>query len=163
MWRMEQRANLGLLVLRLGLGFVFVAHGWVKLFGGHISFIQEMLTIVGVTLPNSLLFLVAVVELLGGLALIVGPFSRPLAAILAAEMLVTVVIFHAAQGFFIVSLPNAPLAYGFEFHVVLISGLLCIALAGPGGLALGRRGLAGGDEASLSHNATEVPSAANID
>jgi putative oxidoreductase len=159
MWRNE-RVGLGLLVLRLGLGAVFVAHGSVKLFGGHLSFIQEMLTIVGVTLPNSLLLLVAIVELLGGLALISGFLARPFAAILAAEMLVTVVIFHAAQGFFIVALPNAPLAYGFEFHVVLISGLLCIALAGPGALALGSRVSAGravssdGLEAAADYSAT---------
>jgi putative oxidoreductase len=126
------RVGLGLLFLRLGLGAVFVAHGWVKLFGEGVSFVQDMLAIVGVTLPDFVLFAVALFELLAGLALIAGLFTKPLAAVLCLEMLIAVVIFHAGQGFFIVSLPSAPLAYGFEFHVVLISGLLCLAFAGPG-------------------------------
>ncbi len=158
MWR-NDRAGVGLLVLRLGLGFVFVAHGWVKLFGGQISFIQDMLEIVGVTLPDPLLVLVAVVELLGGLALISGLLARPLAAVLAAEMLITVALFHAGQGFFIVALPNAPLAYGFEFHVALISGLICIALAGPGALSLGSRVAARRDASSSGPEAAAYPPA----
>lgn len=138
MWR-NDRAGVGLLVLRLGLGFVFVAHGWVKLFGGQISFVQDMLRIVGVTLPEPLLVVVAIVELLGGLSLLSGFLARRSALVLAVEMAVTVALFHAAQGFFIIALPNAPLAYGFEFHVVLISGLIAISIAGPGALAFSSR------------------------
>ena len=52
------------------------------------------------------------------------------------EMIVVVVLFHARQGFFIVAVPNVPLAYGFEYHVALIGGLLCTALAGPGALSI---------------------------
>jgi uncharacterized membrane protein YphA (DoxX/SURF4 family) len=51
-------------------------------------------------------------------------------------MISVAVLFHVQQGFFIVAVPNAPLAYGFEYHIALVGGLLCIALAGPGLLAL---------------------------
>ncbi len=154
MWR-NDRTGIGFLVLRLGLGFVFIAHGWVKLFGGQISFVQDMLRIVGVSLPGPLLVVVAIVELLGGLSLVTGPLARWSAAVLAFEMAVTVAIFHAAQGFFIIALPNAPLAYGFEFHLVLITGLLSIAIAGPGALVLRSRAsaLSGAPEEAASASA----------
>ncbi|MFQ5690965.1 MAG: DoxX family protein [Gemmatimonadota bacterium] len=122
----------GLFILRIALGLVFFLHGWSKLFGHQISFIKEMLTMAGWTLPDGLLWFVAVLELLGGLALLLGFFTRTAALLLVLEMLVAVILFHVRQGFFIVAIPNAPLAYGFEFHVALIGGLLCTMLGGPG-------------------------------
>jgi putative oxidoreductase len=137
-WVHKDRGALGLLFLRLGIGTVFAAHGWSKLFGDGVSFVQEMLAIASISLPDLTLYAVAVLEFVAGLALITGAFTRPFAAILCIEMLSAAVLFHAGQGFFIVSLPNAPLAYGFEYHVALISGLLCLSLAGPGTGALGK-------------------------
>ncbi len=133
-----QRASVGLLVLRIAVGSVFLLHGWMKLFGQQISFVQDTLTIVGLQIPGALLVAVAIVEFLAGLALILGLFTRSAATILTVEMLLAVILFHAQQGFFIVAVPSAPLAYGFEFHVSLIGGLLCLAFSGPGELSLGR-------------------------
>ncbi|MFQ5747701.1 MAG: DoxX family protein [Gemmatimonadota bacterium] len=137
----------GLLILRLAIGLIFLAHGWTKIFGSQVSFVHEMLHMAGWSIPEPILWLVAVLELLGGIALLLGVFTRPLALALALEMIVAVILFHAKQGFFISSLPNAPLAYGFEYHVALVGGLLCLVLCGPGGWALeGRKetGLAEG-------------------
>lgn len=122
----------GLLALRVALGVIFVLHGWEKLFGGGLSFVSQMLEIVGWSFPPWLLFGVALIELVGGLALILGHGARLAALVLAIEMVVVVALFHARQGFFIDTVPSAPLAYGFEFHVALVGGLVCIALAGPG-------------------------------
>lgn len=122
----------GLLALRVALGSIFFLHGWEKLFGGGLSFVSQMLEIVGWDFPSWLLLAVALVELVGGLALILGYGTRLAALVLAVEMVVVVVLFHARQGFFIDTVPSAPLAYGFEFHVALVGGLVCIALAGPG-------------------------------
>lgn len=136
-WR---KPGAGLLALRLALGLIFFLHGWEKLFGGGLSFVSQMLEMVGWAFPAWLLLGVALVELVGGLALILGYGSRLAALVLAVEMVVVVVLFHARQGFFIDTVPSAPLAYGFEFHVALVGGLICIALAGPGTprLSLGR-------------------------
>ena len=122
----------GLLTLRVALGLIFFLHGWEKLFGGGLSFVSQMLEMVGWAFPAWLLVAVALVELGGGLALISGFGARLAAAILAVEMVVVVLLFHARQGFFIDTVPSAPLAYGFEFHVALVGGLVCTALAGPG-------------------------------
>jgi len=130
--RVKPDAALGLLILRIGVGLVFFLHGWQKLFGHEISFFQGMLSMAGWSVPGWLLWLVAIVELLGGLALIGGLFTRAVGLVLALEMLVAVILFHARQGFFIVAVPNVPLAYGFEYHVILIASLLCLGLGGPG-------------------------------
>jgi putative oxidoreductase len=133
------KSGTGLLALRLAVGSIFVLHGWAKLFGAQVSFVREMLQMAGWSVPDWLLWLVAVVELLAGLALVVGLFSRPAAALLAAEMVVAVALFHARQGFFIASVPNVPLAYGFEYHIALLGALLCLAIEGPGIASLDAR------------------------
>ena len=144
------RADAGLLALRVALGTIFFLHGWEKLFGGGLSFVSQMLEIVGWAFPAWLLFAVALVELFGGLALIVGYGARLAAGILAVEMVLVVILFHARQGFFIDTVPSAPLAYGFEFHVALVGGLICTGLAGPGGLRLSPGHRSDGDTAEDS-------------
>ena len=137
--QMKRDAALGLLILRVGAGLVFFLHGWQKVFGHDISFVKEMLTMAGWSLPDGLLWVVAIVELVGGIALLSGYFARPAGFVLALEMVVAVILFHAREGFFIVAVPNVPLAFGFEYHVTLITSLLCVGFAGPGRWALGDR------------------------
>ncbi len=141
-----KRPEVGLLILRLSMGIIFFLHGWMKLAGGQELFVREMLAMVGWQMPNALLWLVALAELLGGLALILGLFSRWAAVALAVEMIVVLALFHFRQGFFIVAIPNVPLAFGFEFHVALVGGLICVALSGSGRWAL---------EAKLSRRSLE--------
>lgn len=131
-----RRSEIGILILRVSLGLIFFLHGSEKLFGSGFSFVSEMLNMAGWILPVWLLLIVALVELLGGAALILGFAARPVALVLMLEMIVAVVLFHARQGFFIHTVPNAPLAYGFEFHLALIGGLLATSLAGPGAYAV---------------------------
>jgi putative oxidoreductase len=133
------RQRIGLMVLRLALGLIFVLHGWMNIVAGQESFLREMLAMVGWSAPDLLVWLITGFELLGGLALMLGLFAREAAFLLAIEMVVAVVLFHVGQGFFVIAVPNAPLAYGFEYHLALVGGLVCVALAGPGGFALGDR------------------------
>lgn len=135
---MDMLANhrAGLLVLRVALGSIFFTHGWGKAFGGH-SFVNDMLAMVGWEPTSYVIWAIALLEFSAGLALILGTFTRLAASVLAGEMLVAVILFHVRQGFFIVAVPNAPLAFGFEYHVALIGGLVCLVLGGPGILALG--------------------------
>ena len=137
--RTDNRQSLGLFVLRIALGLIFFLHGWTKLFGSSISFFQEMLRMAGWSIPEWVLVVVAVVELAAGLALIIGLYARLAAWLLVVEMIVAVGLFHAREGFFIVAVPNIPLALGFEYHVALIGGLVALAIAGPGWLAVGNR------------------------
>ena len=130
------RPGLGLFILRVATGSIFLLHGWMKLFGQEISFVQEMLRMAGWSISDPLMWLVSVLEVVGGLALVAGILTRSAALVLAVQMIVAVGLFHVRQGFFIVAVPNAPLAYGFEFHVALVGGLLCLGLSGPGSWAL---------------------------
>lgn len=155
----QRRVQLGVLVLRVAFGMLFFLHGWAKLFGNDISFVQEMLGMAGWSIPAWVLLILAVFELIAGVALVTGVGIQVMAWLLAFEILVAVVLFHARQGFFIVAVPNVPLAYGFEYHVALLGGLVCLALAGPGKWSLqipgrGTRPSAPEDETGVASTAS---------
>lgn len=114
----------GLLLLRLALGSVFVMHGWQKLVvlgpGGVTGFLASA----GVPLPGLNAMLLIGVELLGGLAMIAGMFTRPAAAAIAFAMLVATLLVHLPNGYF---LPN-----GVEFTLTLMLASLAITMTGAG-------------------------------
>ena len=127
------RQDLGLLLLRLSVGSVFVFHGSQKLFGafgGHgIAGFAGYLGQLGVPLPVLNAWLAASAEFFGGLALLLG-LATPLAAVpLTITMLVAG--FTAHSGFDITQGGN-------EYTLVLASVALALGLNGPGRLSLQR-------------------------
>jgi len=79
-------------VLRIGAGVLFIEHGLQKLFG-FFGGVQ------GTTVPlASMMGAAGVLELVGGLLLILGFLTRPAAALLMVEMVVAYFMAHAAQG-----------------------------------------------------------------
>ena len=112
----------GVLPLRLVLGLVFVAHGAQKLFGFGLAGTAGFLGSLGVPLPTVAAAGLITVELLGGVALILGAWTRIVAALLAADMLVAILTVHLRAGFFV---PD-----GVEFVLTLLGG--CLALVGLG-------------------------------
>jgi putative oxidoreductase len=117
-------------IARLLVGIVMAAHGWDKLTGmTPAGFGEGMLGGLGVPAPVAFGWVVTLIELLGGILLIVGALSRiaallNLGVLLGALLLVKVDIgLLAPMG---AGMPGAELEFG------LIAGLLVVALLGPG-------------------------------
>ncbi len=77
---------LGLLLIRAAVGIVFFAHGWTKIHG--LSGVEGMF--VGFGLPGATGVFIAWLEVIGGVAMVLGIFTRLFGAIFAIEMLVAV-------------------------------------------------------------------------
>ena len=118
----------GITVLRVVVGVVFLMHGGQKLFiyGFHNvgGFMQQL----GIPLPQVAGVVVTLVEFFGGLALLLGLFTRWAAVLIACDMFVAVTVVHLRGGFF---LPK-----GFEYALTLLAASIALALTGPGAAAL---------------------------
>jgi putative oxidoreductase len=134
--------SLGIAIVRVVTGCIFVAHGYQKFFvfgiGGATGAFGQM----GVPAPTITAPLVTILELAGGIALILGLLTRLAALGLSIDMLGAMVIVHLKQGFF---LPN-----GFEFVLLLLATCLALVVAGAGALSIDeaiatRRSAATGD------------------
>lgn len=117
----------GLAVLRIGVGGVFAAHGLQKLFQFGIPGLAGMMGSLGLPFPTLSAVAVTAAELLGGLALMAGLFTRLAALPLAFAMLVAGATVHLKDGFF---LP------GVEYVLVLFLASVTLALTGPGAWAV---------------------------
>jgi putative oxidoreductase len=129
------RAELALAVLRVAVGGIFLAHGWQKVFGfGHAG-VTGMLTGMHVPLPAVAAAGLMALEFLGGIAVILGVFTRPIAALFVCDMVGAIMLAKSDAGFF------AP--KGWEFELLLLVGSLALALGGAGAASvdamLGRR------------------------
>ena len=124
-----RRTDLGLLVLRLALATVFVAHGCAKLFiMGHAG-VTGFFTQLGIPFPGLAAWSVALLEFGGGMALAAGVSTRVLSALFVADML-------GAIGFAV--LPKGFLG-GYELEFLLAAGALTLALTGAGSYSLDAR------------------------
>lgn len=128
----QSTQNWGLLVLRVAVGLVFAVHGAQKLLlfgiGGTAGFLGSL----GIPLPEVAAIAVILVELVGGLALLIGLGTRYVAALLAVNMAVALFTVHLPNGFFVDG-------GGVEFVLVLLVAALFFALHGGGALAVDRR------------------------
>ncbi len=100
MKRRDVLVNAGLLVLRIGIGIIFIIHGWPKLMGGVETWTQlgSTMSMVGITFaPSFWGFMAAAAEAIGGLFIIVGLLHRPVALMLIGTMIVAVIM-HVTAG-----------------------------------------------------------------
>ena len=134
------------LILRVILGITFFVHGLVK-FQGGIENIVGWFDSIG--LPGFLAYGVAIVEMIGGAALVLGLGSRIVSALLALLMIGATVKVKLAGGF----LGNGQGA-GYELDLALLAMAVFIAINGSKMFALDQVFFKGQqtDSTSLSRN-----------
>jgi putative oxidoreductase len=120
----KQSLDSGLLVLRVAVGSVFLAHGLQKVFVFGFAGLTGFLESAGLPFPALNAAVLMVVEVGGGLALLAGASTRLAAFLLAGAMAVATVVVHLPNGYF---LPN-----GVEFALTMMLTSLALLLTGPG-------------------------------
>jgi putative oxidoreductase len=125
--------DLALLVLRLVLGGVFIAHGAQKLFGwfsgpglkGTAGFFEQ----IGAKPGPVMALLAGLAEFGGGLLVLLGLLTPVGALAIIAVMIVAILRVHLANGFF-----NSN--GGYEFNLTLIGIAVALIIAGAGSISL---------------------------
>jgi putative oxidoreductase len=112
-------------VLRVIAGFLFAAHGWQKFSEFTIPGTQAAFTQMGVPAAQVAAPVIATLELVGGIALILGVLTRVFAALLAVDMLGALFLVHASAGVFAAT-------GGYELVLILAGAALAVALVGAG-------------------------------
>ena len=117
--------NAGLLVLRIGIGVIFIIHGMPKLLGGVEIWTQlgSTMSIVGISFaPAFWGFMAAVSEVLGGLFIVLGLMHRLVALLLIFTMIIALMV-HVTAGD-----PFTVYSNALKALVVFIA----LAITGPG-------------------------------
>ena len=118
-------------ILRIVTGFLFAAHGWQKFNEFTIAGTQAAFAQMGVPAANVAAPVIATLELVGGIALIVGVLTRVFAALLAVNMLGALFLVHAPAGIFAAT-------GGYELVLILAAAALALAFVGAGKVSVDR-------------------------
>jgi len=110
-------------LMRIVVGFLFMAHGTQKLFGMPVTEPRDPVALM------SLAGAAGVLEVFGGALILVGLFTRPVAFVLSGQMAVAYFMSHGPQGFWpILNRGELAALYSFVF--------LYLSAAGGGSLGL---------------------------
>jgi len=122
---LDRLQPLALLILRLVLGVIMIGHGYPKVFGGlshHVQAVSSM------GLPGWLAYLSAAAEFLGGIAVILGFFTRFASLAIFINMVVAIGKVHWKNGL----LGNG----GYQFPLALAALAFSLIFLGAGPIAL---------------------------
>lgn len=110
--------SLGLFLLRVTTGLLFLTHGWPKV----TAIVHTVNMFAGMGFPAPVAYFVAYLEVIGGIGLILGVYTRVFGMLFGIEMLVAALL--------------SGISLGFDLYLSLAS--FAIALAGAGSFALMR-------------------------
>ena len=130
-----------LVPVRLIVGFGFMEHGFAKLARGPDAF-ANILQAMGVPEPHFMAWATILVEILGGLAVILGAFVTLASLPMAAVLLVAMFTVHLPYGFSSIKIQAVTAAGaqfgppGYEVDLLYLACLATLVLGGPGPLAI---------------------------
>jgi putative oxidoreductase len=111
-------------ILRIMTALLFMAHGTQKLFGFPASDFSPAF--------GSLPWIAGALEVFGGILILLGLFTRPVAFILSGQMAVAYWMAHAPQSFF-------PVQNGGDAAILFCFVFLYLVFSGPGAFSLDER------------------------
>jgi len=117
--------SLGLAVLRIAVGVVFLSHGYQKLFVFGFAGVTGAFTHMGVPAPGVMGPLIALLEVFGAIALIFGFLTRPLALLFVCDMLGAILLVQLKNGF-----------SHYELEFLLCASSVALIFTGAGGLSI---------------------------
>lgn len=114
-----------LLIFRLVVGIVFVAHGYDNLFLSGMTETTAVLAAAEVPQPDLVAWAGTLIALIGGAVLVIGLLTSYVSAALVLVAVVETYFLHLDSGFFVAD-------GGFEYAIVLVAALLMFIVFGPG-------------------------------
>ena len=127
--------------LRLIVGFGFMQHGFAKLTRGSDAF-AIILHALGVPAPHFMAWVTILIELLGGLAILLGAFVSLVSLPMAALLLVAIFTVHLPYGFSSIKLMAVTAAgaqfgpVGYECNLLYLACLAALVIGGSGPLSV---------------------------
>jgi putative oxidoreductase len=126
----SRQLSVGLLLLRIAVGIIFVLHGQQKLFGMGFGGVTDAFSHMGVPMAGIMGPFVALLEFFGGIALILGLLTRLVSLGFAIDMLVAILLVQLKNGFshyeleFLLCVSSAALLFmgGGEFAIDALLG-----------------------------------------
>lgn len=129
------------LIIRLMVGYGFMAHGLAKLSRGPESF-AIVLQAIGTPTPYLMSVITIIIEIFGGLAILVGAFVTLASIPMIIVLLVATFTVHLQYGFSsikILAVTPAGAQFGppgYETDLLYLAGLLSLIIGGPGRFAI---------------------------
>lgn len=124
---LEKLKPLALLLLRLGLGLIFIYHGFPKLTHIH----QTVSEFPHMGFPSYFAYIAGILEFFGGWLLILGLFTRVTALLLAGEMAIAILRVHLPQG-------GVMAVSNYQFPLALAVGAFALVAVGAGAISIDR-------------------------
>jgi putative oxidoreductase len=116
-----RQLSLGLAALRIAVAAVFINHGRQKLFVYGFAGVTGAFTQMGVPFPGIMGPLIGLLEFFGGIALLIGLLTRPLALAFAIDMLFAILLVQLKKGF-----------SGYELEFLLLGSSVALLFTGAG-------------------------------